>query len=187
LLRHFLATLLLLLFISAPAAACPKKRAGVKTLSDPGAASIPADAETTTFQWLAQQPRPSEEAIGKDERVPPIEYKIFHLRAVLTTIDQEPDGDLKLHLRSEEDPKVKMVAEVPQAGCVPSQFQARIKRLRDQLKALARSLPKTVELQGVGYWGYVREDETAPNGVQLHPVLQMRVIQQGAAPRANAP
>jgi len=187
LLRYFLATLLLFLFLTAPAVACPKKRPGVKTLSDRSAASIPADAEKTTFLWLAQQSRPSEEAIGKDERIPPIENKIFHLRAVLTAIDQEPDGDLKLHLRSEADPKAKMVAEVPQVGCVPARYQARIKKLRNQLNALARSLPKTVELQGVGYWGYVREDETTPNGVQLHPLLQMRVIPQGAAPHASAP
>jgi hypothetical protein len=155
----------LLLTFGALAVACPKQRADVKNLTDAAARQISAIAEAHTIEELNALARPSDTELKQRTEA---ETKRFRVTATIWKVESEADGDMKIFLSS-TDGKTKLVAEVPETECVAKQFRKAVAATKKKLRNARTGT--TVTLEGVGYWGYQRPEETATNGIQLHPVL----------------
>jgi hypothetical protein len=104
-----------------------------------------------------------------------VEKQRFRVTGTVTKVESEADGDMKLFLAS-DDGGTRLVAEVPETECVAAAIQPQLKKVKKALRGVKAGAKVTLE--GVGYWGYVRESETATNGIQLHPVLSAKVLQK---------
>lgn len=159
---------------------CGVERWPVKTLTDvspPSTANSPSDV---TVAELLTIPRPSVQ-LPQDERLAPTETTLFRLRARLTLVKQEKDGDFHLVIRDLDDPEVTMIAEVPSQGCakgasVAARFAALQQRLRRYVNKTTNVL---VEIEGVGFFDFLHNQTgVAPNGLELHPVIALTVIKE---------
>lgn len=157
---------LCLILLCATAFACPKQRADVKNLTDAAAAEIPATAEKRTIAELTALPRPAE-LIARTE----FEKKQFEVSGTVTKIESEKDGDMKIFLA---DGDQRIVVELPEAECVAQQYRAAIEQTKKKMRAA--KVGDRVRVSGVGYFGYVREGETAANGIQIHPALEAEIV-----------
>jgi hypothetical protein len=160
--------------------ACPKQRADVKNMTDPAAAAaIAAQAEDRSLAELNKLERPDKDALKERTAV---EKQRFRVTGKVTKVESEADGDMKLFLAS-EDGSSRLVAEVPETECVAPTIQPQLKKVKKALHGVKTGAKVTLE--GVGYWGYVREGETATNGLQLHPVLSAKVLPSKQNPSAE--
>jgi hypothetical protein len=159
---------LCILLLCATAFACPKQRADVKNLTDAAAAEIPKTAETRTIAELTALPRPAE-LVARTEN----ERKRFEVTGTITKIESEKDGDMKVFLADGEQ---RIVVELPETECVAKPYRPAVNSAKKKMRA-AR-IGDRVRVSGVGYFGYVREGETATNGIQIHPALTADVVEK---------
>lgn len=162
---------LCLFLLCAAAFACPKQRADVKNLSDAAAAEIPALAEKRTIAELTALPRPAELTARTEN-----EKKRFELAGTVTRIESEQDGDMKVFLL---DGDQRIVIELPETECVAKPYQPAVEAAKKKMRTA--KVGDRVRVSGVGYFGYVKEGETAGNGIQIHPALAAEVIEKAKA------
>ena len=156
---------------------CGLYRWPVKTLTDPDAESIRLKPIDSTIRHLAGLPRPARRP--QNRRVGS-EFYVYRIKALIATVHKELDQDLHLRLRDPLDPEIEIIAEIPSPGCaIGSRYKSAFASARQVAESLrARGGETLVEVSGVGFFDALRDQiGGAPNGFELHPVLELSEIQ----------
>ena len=161
------------------ATTCGVERWPVKTMVDDDTGSVDHAPQPTTIASLTSLPRTSEERTRRG-RVG-IERRTFRIRGMLREVRPQPtDGDIHLVLADPADPRVTMVAEIPDSLCaLTSRHASDFAEARRVLERIP--LGGEIEVEGVAFW----DDEhgqrgMAENGIELHPVLRISPVLTGA-------
>ena len=160
-------------------AACGVERWSVKTGTDPQAPAINLSTYiSSTIYNFHQSTRPS--SLPSNGRVSPRETNQYRLGGTLTKYVRESDSDY--HLVIKDSAGRTMIIELPASNCVGagSPFGTGIARARSQFDAkfTATTSFKTtstpVTVTGIGFWDYLHgQTGVAPNGIEIHPVLNI--------------
>lgn len=165
---------------------CGVERWPVKTLLDDDKGSInftPVDASVAD---LVSIPRPDQQP-PQSNRIAPTELKVFRVRALLTLVKKEKDNDYHLVLADTDDPDTTIIAEIPLPACAAasskkSAFEAARVDVDALLATLDGGIPEeglSVEVEGVGFFDFLHgQTGVAPNGIELHPVLKLKALNQ---------
>jgi hypothetical protein len=157
--------------------ACSKSRADVKQLKDAGAQQIPSESATSSVSALVAIARPSDvELKGAEHERLGSEKQLYRIVGTVAKAEFEPDGDVKLHLSDPVDASKVMLVEIPEPECVAPAYRAQVAQARSELKRLLKAgkdAHPVLTFTGVAFWGFVRSGDTAPNGIQLHPILKI--------------
>jgi len=164
-------------------ARCGVERWAVKTLSDFDRDRVDLTPVDATVEELVALARPSERP--DDGRVPPVELTVYRVRGYLGGWSGQADGDIHVVLYGLVNQRVSLVSEIPDPDCsgvCASGLGALYVEARRRLDALlSRPNPEdraiVLEIIGVGFWDR-REHSSgaAANGIELHPVLQLREV-----------
>jgi hypothetical protein len=169
-----------------PNLGCPVERGAIKSGTDPGAHLVDiSSAKSTTVLQMRQWPHPN--PVPGRSRVSPYETSVWSVDADLIGYKLEEDSDY--HLVLQDSAGHTMIAEIPSPNCtIGSAFQSGIEGARlefdSQFSAnlgfTATSLP--VHVTGVGFFDYIHgQHGVAPNGIELHPVLDITFATTDAA------
>jgi hypothetical protein len=164
---------------ASPVFACGVERWSVKTGTDADAglvnmSSTTAQTIATMRSWTAPSPIPA------NNRVSPYETTQWVLTATLTQYKLETDEDY--HLVLQDSGGLTMIAEIPSPNCVGtgSPFAAGIQNARNQFDAKFTATTSfqtaniPVQITGVGMFDFLHgQTGVAPNGIELHPVLNI--------------
>ncbi len=159
---------------------CGVERWSIKVGSDSEARDVDLHhARETTIEALRKLKEPDD--ADTDARILPTEESVFILRNVkLTQYKRESDSDY--HLVLEDEHGNKMIAEIPESGCLSrrSQWRPQIRAARDAFDSVhdvngrMRSADDTVSLVGAGFFDFIHGQKgVAPNGIEIHPVLEI--------------
>jgi len=169
----------LLSFFSASAFACGVERWSVKTGTDPDAHLVNLNAPTTTtISNLRSLTAPN--PIPANNRVQPTETTLWVINCTLTEYKLESDEDY--HLVIADSSGNTMITEIPAPTCVGSgsPFLSGITNARNEFNAKfnvttsfqTANIP--VQVTGVGMFDFLHgQTGVAPNGIELHPVLDI--------------
>jgi hypothetical protein len=163
----------------ASSGSCGVERWSVKTGTDSGAGSINLAATSsntisTMRSWTAPNPIPT------SSRVSPYETTVWVLTATLVEYKLETDSDY--HLVLSDSSGNTMIAEIPDPACVGSgsPFAAKIASARAEFDAKFNATTSfqtaniPVRVTGVGMFDFLHgQTGVAPNGIELHPVLDI--------------
>ncbi|HET8889141.1 MAG TPA: hypothetical protein VFQ41_09575 [Candidatus Angelobacter sp.] len=176
--RLFLAVLLLVV-PSTLFAQCGVERWSVKTGTDPDAGLVNLNSATnTTIANLRSPAAPN--PIPANNRVSPWETTQWVLNATLTLYKLESDSDY--HLVLQDANGLTMIVEIPSPSCVGagSPFLAGITNARNEFNARFTATTSfqtaniPVQIKGVGMFDFLHgQTGVAPNGIELHPVLDV--------------
>lgn len=178
--RTFLSLVAVVLFaVFEIHAACGVERWSVKTGTDPQAPSVNLSTYiSSTIYNFHQSTRPS--SLPSNGRVSPRETTQYRLSGTLIKYVREADSDYHLVIR--DSAGRTMIIELPASSCVGvgSPFGPGISRARQQFDArfTATTSMKTtttpVTIKGIGFWDYIHgQTGVAPNGIEVHPVLDI--------------
>lgn len=160
-------------------AQCGVERWAVKTGTDTDSKLVNLSNVTpTTIANLLAMPGPTNKP--ETSRVQPTETTVFVLSATVTEFKLEDDSDY--HLVLSDSAGKTMIAEIPSPKCVNSgsSFTAGITNARSEFDAHLKATSdfKTanvpVQVKGVGFFDFLHgQTGVAPNGIELHPVLDI--------------
>lgn len=160
-------------------AQCGVERWSVKTGTDADIGTVNlATSTTTTIGNLVALAKPA--TLPANNRVMPTESTVFVLNATLTEYKLETDSDY--HIVIKDSAGNTMITEIPSPGCVAagSPFATAISAARSKFDAqfhVTSSFQTTsipVQIKGVGFFDFLHgQTGVAPNGVELHPVLDI--------------
>jgi Big-like domain-containing protein len=177
--RYWALPLAVVLFTPSSSLPCGVERWSVKTGTDADAGlvnlSSPASNTIATMRgWAAPNPIPT------NNRVSPFETTVWVLNATLTQYKLEDDEDY--HLVLSDASGNTLIAEIPSPGCVGagSPFLAGIQNARSEFDARFTATTSfqtaniPVQIRGVGMFDFLHgQTGVAPNGIELHPVLDI--------------
>jgi len=152
---------------------CGIYRWRIKTLSDTEAESVRWKPIDAAVRELASVSSP---AWFDRRRRNANEFYVYRVKAILAEVHTRLDQDLHLLLRDPVDPEARMVAEIPNPLCTKeSRHESAFAAARREAQFLrARHSETLVEVIGVGFFDEFHEARgSAPNGFELHPVLQL--------------
>ena len=159
---------------------CGVERWSVKTGTDPDASMVDLTAMTpTTIATMRSWPKPT--SIPDDKRIAPYETTVWVVNATLTQYKLEEDSDYHLILRDDEGGTI--IAEIACPCCVgaSSPFAALIEQARTKFDERFRATGSfqtaniPVRVSGVGMFDFLHgQTGVAPNGIELHPVLDIK-------------
>jgi hypothetical protein len=165
---------------------CGAERWAVKTLTDQDASQISHDTVEVTISQLRALNAPAHKP--QDARVGPPELTIFRVSGMLTEWGREGDGDYHLVVASPNSRSTTIIAEIPDLACemvCGSPARSAFGQARQVIEATlglptsaVRPLnrPRRVVLTGVGFFDFLHGQRgVAPNGIELHPVLSIRI------------
>ena len=170
--------------------ACGKERWAVKTLTDGAVGSIDRTPKSATVPELGQLDAPSQQDLthSPKKRFEPVETTTYRVNALLLGYRHEADEDFHLVLADPDDHAKTMIAEIPAPDCVTdTAFGATLQKMHDALVARfgtpgphtkRLATPAPVVLRGIGFFDIKHstpQDGVAPNGIELHPVLGLRL------------
>ncbi|MBA3915515.1 MAG: hypothetical protein H0X25_17005 [Acidobacteriales bacterium] len=114
-----------------------------------------------------------------DRRAAPEELRTYRLRARLLRVRREKDSDLHLLLGDLSHTDSRLIAEIPAPECAVG--TGREQEYRRARAALSGLLPGTeIEVMAVAFFDFPHEQHgAAKNGIELHPVLRVRVLRPG--------
>lgn len=164
---------------------CGVYRWKIKTLSDPDVDSIQWKPLDTTVRYLIGLPRPEKE-MGNRRRTN--EFWVYRVRAILLRVRKPLDQDMHLLLRDPADPNARMIAEIPNPACARKSEHglafASARRAAELLRAGRNEV--LIEVVGVGFFDALRRQVgSAPNGFELHPVLELSEIRPRESSRSE--
>ncbi len=158
---------------------CGVERWSVKTGTDPDAPSVNLNSATpTTINNLTGLPKPNR--IPPTSRLQPTETTVWTVSATLTGYKVENDSDY--HLVISDDAGNTMIAEIPDPSCVGSgsPFATGIANARNEFSSQFtagnsfQDVDVPVQIKGVGMFDFLHGQRgVAPNGIELHPVLDI--------------
>lgn len=154
---------------------CGVERWSVKVLSDQDAARVSLTPRRARIAELGAIPRP-ESRLPAERRVPPYEFRSYVVRAVLWRISTQDDGDWHVELRDPDTPGAMLIAELPAPECAASPEM--VERFA-QIRQLLRTHPRhaVVDITGVAFFDHFHNQRgRAPNGIELHPVLDISPV-----------
>ena len=160
---------------------CGVQRWPIKTLSDPSRELVDLRPVRATIAELGALPRP--ESFPQNERIAPEEFTVYEVDAYLLAWDNEADRDIHLMLADPEDPRFRMIAEIPDpmcSGVCNSGLGGQFAEARAALETILAEpnpddLPVEVTVIGVGFFDRNHgQIGAAPNFMELHPVLELR-------------
>jgi hypothetical protein len=165
-------------------ATCGVWRWPVKTLSDPDRTTVDFDPIARTVAGFRTRPRPSITFGTSTPRYGAVEHHTWKLKARPIQAKLEDDSDIHLVISVPGSPAKTMIVEFPKPLCVTSPFKrdkiasARQKFVNNCGRVSSSSwlkLAGSVTIVGVGFWDE-RHGQTgiAPNGIELHPVLNFK-------------
>jgi hypothetical protein len=170
---------------------CGIERWAVKTGTDPQAGQIGlGNVQQATVTQLASLPVPGNPDDHPGSRMGPVETTVYQVHATLVEYKQEADSDVHLVLSAGGR---TMIAEIPLPSCVGagSPLLPGITHARKQFEARYAPIGYWQQAQvpvvvtGVGFFDTLHgQTGVAPNGIELHPVLD---IQFPAASSSPAP
>ncbi len=161
---------------------CAGYRTAVKYGVDSNAGSMNLKPVSTNMGYLTGLPHPPK-VTSDTPRLAPLETQVWELHPYLLSFQLEPDQDY--HLRLQDTSGRTMVAELPSPLCTPkgSRIASQIAVARQQFVHLfgnaAQGRPSIrVHITGLGFWDFPHGGlDTAANGVELHPVLNISLDQ----------
>jgi len=158
---------------------CGVERWPVKTGTDSDSKLVNLDnVSSTTIANLVALLAPSNKP--ETNRVQPTETTVFILNATLTQFKLEDDSDY--HLVLSDTAGKTMIVEIPSPKCVSSgsPFTAAISNARSEFDTHLKATPDfntvniPVQVKGVGFFDFLHgQTGVAPNGIELHPVLDI--------------
>jgi hypothetical protein len=167
---------------------CGSDRWSVKTLSDFDRDQVNLVPMDATVEELVALPRPR--ARPQNARAAPVELTVYRVRGYYGGGEPQQDGDIHVIIYGLEDQRLSLVTEIPNPACsgactsglgaLYAEARARLEAIRARPNPLDR--PIILEITGVGFWDR-REHATgsAPNGIELHPVLMLREVPPDSA------
>jgi hypothetical protein len=162
---------------------CGVYRWRIKTLSDPEASGIRWKPIDTTIKDLVTMTPP---AWFDRRKRNSNEFYVYRVRAILAKVRRNIDQDFHLLLRDPDDPRYRLVAEIPSPSCARATARySEVRANRLTARALkARREEALVEVVGVGFFdNFHRAKGSARNGFELHPVLQLTEIHSTPEPK----
>ena len=172
--------------------ACGHWRWLVKTGADADRRKVHRRVMMVTVRYLRTRPMPS--SYPRDRRIRPTELHIFQIdRVRLVAFREEDDSDY--HLIIKDGAGRSMIAEIPAPGCVTSKslWRKDIESVRAYFNhhyAVTRywkNVHAIIDIRGLGFFDELHgQAGVAPNGVELHPVIWMKILPRGAWCRASA-
>lgn len=166
---------------------CGVDRWAVKTLSDLAARKVNFAAQYATIQSLTSEKRPIAKLASPKNRLSPLEYKTFKVRALIVGYKLESDRDFHIVLADPQSPGTTMVAEIPDPQCdgaKASDYAEKYQSARSTLIHLLGPPQKgqfksgnnvLVTITGVAFFDAIRgQTGAAANGIELHPVLSIQ-------------
>jgi hypothetical protein len=158
---------------------CVGGRVEVKTLSDGD--DVTTAPFPTRIQRLRRLPRPA--GLEATRRSLPVEATTYRIEARLVAMRRRADGEVDLTVSAPKRRSSTMT--VGFEGSRTCGHRA-VAREGGSMKAAQRTLVAAcgppaqrrtplsgaAEISGVGFFGDPREEGAAPNGIELHPVLQ---------------
>jgi hypothetical protein len=177
----------ILILPSSLLAQCGVERWSVKTGTDADVSQVNLNSSTnTTITTLRAATAPN--PIPANNRVAPIETTVWVINATLTVFKLESDSDY--HMVIQDASGNTMITEIPAPTCVGagSPFLPGITNARAEFDARFSATTSfqtaniPVKITGVGMFDFLHgQTGVAPNGIELHPVLDI-VFNPGTAP-----
>lgn len=171
----------------AQGAACGIERWAVKTLMDPGAASLPGAPRDTTIGSLRALPAPRHpEWLAK--RLPPLETTLWKLQNDARLVGYRIEADSDMHLvLADARTGATMIGEIPAPYCTTSPKASLFAAARRAVERIGHHAatrrwwwldyhgatpPLLGTVEGYGFWD-ASHDQTgaSPNNAELHPVI----------------
>ncbi len=161
------------------AQSCGVERWSVKTGTDADVSKVNLSSSTSnTIATMRGWPTPS--TIPSNNRISPYETTVWVLNATLVEYKLEDDSDY--HLVLSDSSGNTLIAEIPLPACVGSSspFLSKITNARNEFNARytptgsfqTANIP--VKVTGVGMFDFLHgQTGVAPNGIELHPVLDI--------------
>jgi hypothetical protein len=160
------------------AIACGGERRLVQVAADQNAVEVADFARTARIDELGAIAAPQAPAARPSTRFAPAEFTVYTVSGTLAAIDRMANGDDRLVIADPQQPRTMMVAVAPDPACAAgSRFADNIVAVRDAIErkfgAFSRVTPGVpVTATGIAYFSARRgEPGTAPNGVELHPLI----------------
>ena len=160
-------------------AQCGVERWSVKTGTDPDSGLVnTAVSTTTTIANMRALTAPG--TLPANNRVQPTETTVFVINATLTEYKLESDSDY--HIVIQDASGNTMITEIPSPSCVGtgSPFAALIASARSKFDGQLHATTSfqtaniPVQIKGVGFFDFLHgQTGVAPNGIELHPVLDI--------------
>ena len=164
---------------------CGVERWSVKTGTDPDAGIVDLNNPVPiTIAALAAIPAPADPpGPPPNTRVGPTETTVYVVNATMTLYKKEADVDY--HVVLDDNAGHLMIAEIPSPACVGSSspFGTAITAARAKFDARFAATPANeffqavsvpVQVKGVGFFDFIHgQTGVAPNGIELHPVLDI--------------
>jgi hypothetical protein len=160
---------------------CVGRRTAVKTLSDDDDVSF--EPVPTWVEHLRRLQRPARLAAAR--RSLPVEATTFRIRARLVAMTRRSDAEIDLVVAA--PPGGSRTMSVGFEGtriCGHNPVVRGETPMRQAQRALVAAcgqpgrrrtpLTGTAEIAGVGFFGPTRKQGAAPNGIELHPVLEFK-------------
>lgn len=152
------------------------ERWDVKTGIDAAGQNVNLDTvQPTTIAAMISLPAPAHPTA----RIQPTETTEYQIKATMSGFKQEGDSDYHIVIA---DGRKTMIVEIPSPNCVGtlSPFRSKIVQARAEFDARFTAGPQfqnvsiPVTVTGVGFFDFKHgQTGVAPNGVELHPVLDI--------------
>jgi hypothetical protein len=165
-------------------APCGEERWAVKTLTDADASKVNFTAQPATVDWLVSQSAPS--YLPANARIAPIETQTYTVRARLVGYKLEEDHDFHIVIADLDNSSETMIVEIPSPDCAGVCASPRVNDINSArngfVSAFGMPIPRfhhaigTVDVTGVAFFDFLHHQTgVAPNGIELHPVLNIQV------------
>jgi hypothetical protein len=152
-------------------------RWNVKTIEDADRTQVKLRVVQTSIKDLNAIPKPAE-PYPANNRIKPWELQVYRVRARLKAVlPPASDGDIHLFLEDPDNPEEHIIAEIPAPECVRDGAHAEEYRIvRATVSALR--VNSFVEVTGLGFFDKAsgRLFGRARNGIELHPVFNIRAV-----------
>lgn len=167
---------------------CGTERWLVKALADKDAPKINLTPEDVTVSQLVSLVRPTGR-LPDDGRIAPVELQTYRVHGLLKAYKFESDRDFHIEIADHGDPSQSMIVEIPDPDCSNVCASAQVSRIKRARQLFADRFapeklfrnpegPIEVTVIGVGFFDYFHHQHgAAPNGIELHPVLDVEPSQ----------
>lgn len=166
---------------------CSGERWSVKTLSDRDRSRVSLEAVFATVEQLRGLAPPPDPP--PDRRAPPVELTTYVVKARVVGIEKMWDRDFHLVISAPHDRSLTMITEFVDPDCAGVAHSPEVLRFKEARQAFvslfgvpsryftAEDAGQMVEVTGIGFFDRVHgETGQAPNGIELHPVLGLRLV-----------
>jgi len=164
---------------------CGVERWAVKTFTDEDTGLVDLTPRDASVLELRAFVRPAN--VLDARRAGPVELSTYRVSAVLLGWKHERDDDFHLVIADPSYPDSTMIVEIPSARC----SHVCSSRLVDAMMVARRAVeaelgspsstyrplrpPRAVTVTGIGFLDFLHgQTGVAPNGIELHPVLDIR-------------